>query len=528
MSQLIRLCLATCLVLQGLPSPAFARQPAQGAAASVEDECTGASPGQDDYPYDTARVREAFRVAHKTRMQVSVLVVDNGFIGYAKDPATGIAESKNYPGKYFYSLGIDKYKPFDHQVELPGAAVAGEALQKWGHGTHVAGLILGGDYRGSMADGASAEPDVRRLFDMGQGDESWLQLFFAQVADKQAKIQEDPFKLLVTQLKQLPPNGYLGKLPPTIVNASLAWQDPAQARTDYWQDYSKNSLIVAAAGNDGLQLSTLTALIPAQRGDVPNVLTVASYDADHQLSAFSNYGARYVDVAAPGCKLRSWLTGASASAPMNGTSMAAALVSFTASLVRRVSGDTLTPELIAQRIMTSGRFSEKALNCGTDERQAPIVPIVEGPLAANVGCVRFGSELDIVPALFVLRDYIEWCANGTPMEPTCELKQAVGNLQAIPASLKACLPNDIEMVQKHDSGLSLGGAVRRARNLLQLIWLRDQTASLEGAFCKPDGQDVFTFQVDAKQPSGRIEPHEKTIKASSLVRIVVRSIKSDG
>jgi hypothetical protein len=190
-----------------------------------------------------------------------------------------------------------------------------------------------------------------------------------------------------------------------------------------------------------------------------------------------------------------------------------------------VSLDLLTPDLIAQRITASGNFSAAALNCGNEKRPAKAVPIVKGPLPDDAGCVRFGSELDVAAAVLVWHDYIEWCANGTTVGPTCQLNQAVGTLESVPESVKDCI-GDIEPNQKHGSGFSLGSSVRRAGRLLELVYLKDRKEKLQGYFCEPGEVDVFRFQLDARQLYAMIDPEEsaEVIKAASVVRIVTRSI----
>ena len=60
----------------------------------------------------------------------------------------------------------------------------------------------------------------------------------------------------------------------------------------------QGALIVAAAGNDGVNTDK-TPFYPAAYPD-SNVLSVAATDDRDKLASFSNYGAKTVDLAAPG------------------------------------------------------------------------------------------------------------------------------------------------------------------------------------------------------------------------------------
>ena len=101
-------------------------------------------------------------------------------------------------------------------------------------------------------------------------------------------------------------------------------------------------LFVAAAGNDGANLDNFP-VYPAV-SDQPNVITVTSVDADHNLSSFANYSVNEVDVAAPGENIlvafpeSSWAT-------MGGTSMAAPFVTRIAARIKYIN-PALTPAQI--------------------------------------------------------------------------------------------------------------------------------------------------------------------------------------
>jgi thermitase len=137
-----------------------------------------------------------------------------------------------------------------------------------------------------------------------------------------------------------------------VINLSLGAPVSAyslQAAVQYaWQ---RGAVIVAAAGNDGINQ-------PNYPANYPNVIAVASTNAQDVKSAFSNYGT-WIEVAAPGEDIlstypRDWY------AYLDGTSMAAPHVAgLAALLVAQGRTNAQTRSLIletADPIPGTGRF----------------------------------------------------------------------------------------------------------------------------------------------------------------------------
>ena len=119
-----------------------------------------------------------------------------------------------------------------------------------------------------------------------------------------------------------------------VINAS--WGGPSFSQALYGaikRAGDRGVMVVAAAGNEGNN-SDVKPDYPAAF-DLPNIVSVAATDRSDQLLDFSNFGAKSVDLAAPGDDVLSTvptLSDPSGYAAFSGTSMAAPFVSGAAAL----------------------------------------------------------------------------------------------------------------------------------------------------------------------------------------------------
>ena len=205
--------------------------------------------------------------------------------------------------------GVDQ----DHE-DLAGKIVAnknyttsGTVDDRYGHGTHVAGITAAATNNGIGVAGVgynSTIMNVKVLDDTGSGYYSWVASGITWAADNGAK----------------------------VISMSLGGSSSSstlESAVNY--AWGKGVVIVAAAGNSG----NTARLYP---GYYTNVIAVAATDLNDVKASWSSYGS-WVDVAAPGVNIYSTLPnhsnqiGAQNYGYLSGTSMATPYVAGLAGLV---------------------------------------------------------------------------------------------------------------------------------------------------------------------------------------------------
>ncbi|AOE85825.1 S8 family serine peptidase [Pseudomonas sp. TCU-HL1] len=308
-------------------------------ARSVEGEIvmgmsTGEIAASDDCdtpsePMNAKAVYEAYRFSKELAQdeeinvaggRANLAIVDNGFFGaLSNTPAAKAFDGSPFRRKYFkadsdYTLAqvikLDRVlQPINYSYGLKPDLESG-------HGTHVVGIALGG-------------PGLEPYFDR-MGSEPWASVAILNIGVGARNLIKGSHELLLAQLRD--DNRY------RVVNLSITHDGllDRNVRSNYQNLFAlaENTLFVVAAGNDGGKDVVDKAIIPAALGGagIPNVITVAAIDGNHRLTKFSNVGQNAVDMAAPGCEVKSWISNSNEIVAMSGTSQATPSVTNEAAL----------------------------------------------------------------------------------------------------------------------------------------------------------------------------------------------------
>jgi subtilisin family serine protease len=187
------------------------------------------------------------------------------------------------------------------------------------HGTHVAGIIGAQRRNGKGIDGIADNVKLMTLRAVPDGDEydKDIALAIIYAVDNGAKVINLSFGKEISPQKK--------------------WVDEAVRYAEL-----KDVLLVHAAGNDGENNDTINNYpspeLTTLRTKASNFITVgASADpgiTGDYIASFSNYGKATVDVFAPGVKMYSTSPGGNTYKFLQGTSMAAPVVTGVAALIR--------------------------------------------------------------------------------------------------------------------------------------------------------------------------------------------------
>jgi hypothetical protein len=324
-----------------------------GATLGTDQDCTYET--DERYPFAALEVANAYDALKGQQNAVYVTVVDNGFFGVpcsaAACPGSLSADgdfSPRFPRQFFAkpsfytsygsTLGVNYVlEPLNYR-DLQAADVNDIS----GHGTHVAGLVLGGP---------TFERHRQQLLVDGSSGTGRIELSILAVARGTLELDSQTEARIKTAVDAM--------VSPMLVNMSIAFDEP-DAEGAFNKLLEENKILFVAAAGNGHEDLGEHHIYPAALGGKgrANLITVASIDSTGKLSAFSNYGEA-VDIAAPGCKISSWLDAEGSDIPLSGTSQAAPLVTFAASLLL-AKLQPITPRAIKNRLIYSGDLIQNA------------------------------------------------------------------------------------------------------------------------------------------------------------------------
>lgn len=269
------------------------------------------------------------------------------------------------------------------------------------HGTHVASVIAARGNNGLGMTGVAWQAQLVPLRVIGSGTS-------AAPDDVAAAVR------------------YASTLGIRIVNMSLGGADDVPA-IHAAIAAAPETLFVVAAGNGGSDLQgdddDATPVYPCSL-ELPNVVCVAATRTDNTLAPFSNFGARSVDLAAPGTDI----LGATDSgvlfgySQLSGTSFATPLVTGTAALILsrdpelttaqlrdRLLGGVAPSSTLTGKVTTGGILNVGgALGYATPPTPPPVTPVPAAPAPTPVPEITVKKTVAKKPAASVGRSGARW------------------------------------------------------------------------------------------------------------------------
>lgn len=447
-------------IVLGIPKPAT------GEVASTTGQCRKPS----GPPFDAKALELAYRFAAKRRLtldtplsagRADVAIVDNGFFG----ASTQTNPSNPFEGSPFPRVFFDlddrttvlKRMEFGPIVSLPlNVQNDIEPTLTSGHGTHVAGLVLGG-------------PTIENFRDAWQAEhEPWAKVAIFNIARGTKQLIQGSAASLASAMN----TGFDSK----IVNMSLAHD--GQADRDVQATYFSmfrlgfRSLFVVAAGNGNGKDVRASKVYPAAYGgeSAVNVITVAALDGDEGLAPFSNKSPLSVDMAAPGCEIESWMSTSHDVTSLSGTSQAAPQVTFELSLLKSLDSGA-TPRALKQRAVISGELLTRG-----DVADFIVYRVKPNPAKAlywfddylQASGEEAGQYLGRIEALDGLRCKSD-PADTDPMNDFLAFKQANGAAYVFKGRSNFTLPAPCPVQQVSDGTLVFVATHRIERNSIEIL-----------------------------------------------------------
>lgn len=272
------------------------------------------------------------------------------------DALTKVIDSLNHssriadvpPPNYRGDIVQDDYNDFKDKYYGNSNIAAGDVM----HGTHVSGII--GAERGNnlgmdgIADNV-ALMEIRTVPGGGDEHDKDVALAIYYAVDHGAKVINMSFG------KPLSPN-----------------RDWVEGALRYAE--KKDVLVVHAAGNDGADI-TANPNYPTQyygrnnSHEFNNIITVGASGAmpEDIVANFSNYGAKSVDIFAPGVEIYSTLPGKDNYGALSGTSMASPVVVGVAATIRSYYPELTAPEVKKILMETVTKINFPVMNPTTGE-----------------------------------------------------------------------------------------------------------------------------------------------------------------
>ncbi len=322
----------------------------RSAAEEVTEDLQIGLPADEDQGADDATARRAWHPdamkysqlpATRQGQNVIVAVLDTG-VDYNHPALTRniYTNSREVPNNGLDDDGngfIDDVHGYDFDAK------DGDPMDGDQHGTHCAGIIGGAPDARTGAVGVAPGVKIMPVRIIGSEARGFLSNAAAGIkyaVDNGARVLSNSWRVYRSW----------GTFDPSEPNLALL-----RAAIEYAG--SKGAIFVAASGNESLNMNTgleRDPLFPAGFTGLSNMVVVAASDSRGAMASFSNYGDKYVSVAAPGADIISTVPGGSFQS-MSGTSMATPLVA--GALARGLSGSFVPSEATAEKLVNTSTRS---------------------------------------------------------------------------------------------------------------------------------------------------------------------------
>jgi len=339
----------------------------------LDSECDAQIPSTG-YPFDAAAVADILErnAAIAPPVRATIGIID-----------TGVDAGET---RLFFKLGPDKSIGINAD-RRPGPPTISAGYANRAHGTHVAGLALGGLQSDRLTAAVKSRIELKIINIVSR------HVTHDAVTGAQVERFSVPFSNLSEAIAYARRN-------PEIPILNLSVETTAELQSLRDQITPGDYLIVAAAGNSTRDIDIEKSYPAAFRKQLPDrFLTVGASMPDGTRAPFSNRGRESVDLAAPGCRVLSVLPG-NETGEMTGSSQAAPLVAFTAGLLY---SEGLTVQQVRNRIRSS----------------VALIAHASGDSLAT------GGVLDIPAAISVYDDLVKVRDSATPLRGRVHLDTCV-------------------------------------------------------------------------------------------------------
>lgn len=248
------------------------------------------------------------------------------------------------------------------------------------HGTHVSGIIAAERGNGKGIDGIADNVKIMTIRAVPDGDEydKDIALAIKYAVDNGAKVINMSFGKEISPEKK--------------------WVDAAVKYAEM-----KDVLIVHAAGNDGENNDTINNYpspdLTALHSKASNFITVGASTSpginSNYVADFSNYGKATVDIFAPGVKIYSTAPGGNTYKFLQGTSMAAPVVTGVAALIRSYFPDLSAKQVkyVIEKSAVTIDSTVKVIKPGSKEKVAFSLLSATGGIVNAYNAVKLAATL---------------------------------------------------------------------------------------------------------------------------------------